>query len=339
MILELIDEAVASGARLRAACEILGLSVRAVERWRMADAGDDLRQGPKSRPKNKLSEHEVARILDVVNWPEYRNLSPKQIVPLLADKGRYLASEKTVYRILKAADQLKHRETSRPRRRHKPREHVAHGPLEVWSWDITYLKSAVRGEFYYLYLVLDVWSRKIVGWRVETVECMDLASVLIRSICDELGIDPDGLVLHSDNGGPMKGSTMLATMCALGIVASFSRPRVSDDNPYSEALFRTLKYRPWYPHHPFASLEEARAWVAAFVQWYNEEHLHSGIQFVTPAQRHHGLDVDILAHRHEVYKAARARNPERWTGKTRNWERPSTVILNPGPAHSARSGK
>ena len=145
------------------------------------------------------------------------------------------------------------------------------------------------------YTLVDVWSRKIVGWRVETTESMDYSSALIRSICDELGIDPDGLVLHSDNGGPMRGSTMLATLQRLGIVASFSRPRVSDDNPFSEALFRTMKYRPWYPDRPFNSIEEARAWVAQFVHWYNHEHLHSAIGYVTPASRHCGQDAELLA--------------------------------------------
>jgi len=210
-----------------------------------------------------------------------RSLSPKQIVPRLADKGVYIASESTTYRILAQADQLKHREPSKPRRPRRPAEHVAHGPLEVWSWDITYLRSPIRGMFYYLYMVIDVWSRKIVGWRVEETENMDYASMFIRSICDELEIDPNGLVLHSDNGGPMKGSTMLATLQNLGIVPSFSRPRVSDDNPYSEALFRTLKYRPRYPQGPFQSIDQARTWVQHFVSWYNNVHLHSAINFVT----------------------------------------------------------
>lgn len=332
MILGLIDEAIEAGARQRPACEILGLSKRTVERWRGQDIGDDQRQGPKTPPKNKLSEAERELVLEVVNSPEYRNLSPKQIVPQLADQGVYIASEKSIYRILAAADQLKHRESSQPRRHHKPREHVAYGPLEVWSWDITYLRSAVRGEFYYLYLVVDIWSRKIVGWRVEKTESMDYASEFIRAICDEFGVDPEGIVLHSDNGGPMKGSTMLATLQVLGIVASFSRPRVSDDNPYSEALFRTLKYRPWYPERPFESIDEARAWVCAFVDWYNNEHLHSAIGYVTPSDRHAGRDVEILTKRDEVYEQARQRHPERWSGATRNWDRVEVVKLNPDPA-------
>jgi putative transposase len=332
LILGLVDEAVQAGARQRCACELLGLTVRTLERWREQEDGDDRRQGPKTPPKNKLSEAEREVVLDVVNWPEYRNLSPKQIVPQLADKGEYIASESSIYRILREADQLQHRERSRPRSSHKPREHQAQGPLEVWSWDITYLRSAIRGEFYYLYLVVDIWSRKIVGWRVERVESMDYAADLIKSICAEIGLDPDGIVLHSDNGGPMKGSTMLATLQRLGIVASFSRPRVSDDNPYSEALFRTLKYRPWYPERPFPSLDEARAWVSSFVDWYNGEHLHSAIGYVTPNDRHAGRDVEILARRREVYEQARRRHPERWSGATRSWNRVEVVTLNPDAA-------
>ena len=162
----------------------------------------------------------------------------------------------------------------------------------------------MRGRFYYLYMVEDVWSRKIVGWEVHEEECVDLAAELVTRSCEMAGISREGLVLHSDNGGPMKGSTMLATLQHLGIVASFSRPQVSDDNPYSEALFRTLKYRPGYPRKPFESLAAARAWVAGFVAWYNTEHLHSGIGFVTPEDRHQGRDLAILEHRRKVYDAS-----------------------------------
>jgi hypothetical protein len=145
-----------------------------------------------------------------------------------------------------------------------------------------------------------------------------------------MGVDPEGLILHTDNGGPMKGSTMLATLQRLGIVPSFSRPKVSDDNPYSEALFRTLKYRPEYPGRPFDSLAEAREWVAGFVQWYNTVHLHSAICFVSPDDRHFGREHDLLKKRREVYEAARRRHPERWsTGKTRNWDPVRVVVLNP----------
>ncbi len=341
-ILGLVAEAVEAGARQQPACELIGLSERTLERWRAQAIGDDHRQGPKTTPGNKLSEAERKLVLEVVNSPEYRSLSPKQIVPRLADLGRYIASESTIYRILAEADQNAHREPSKPRKHHKPSVHMAYGPLEVFSWDITYLRSAVRGEYYYLYLVMDVWSRKIVGWRVEYTESMDYSSELITSICAELGVDPTGIVLHSDNGGPMKGSTMLATLQVLGIVASFSRPRVSDDNPFSEALFRTLKYRPWFPNRPFNSLDEARAWVSAFVVWYNGEHLHSAIGYVTPSDRHADRDVEILAKRREVFEQARQLHPERWSGAIRNLDRVEVVTLNPdaatnhtGEAHAA----
>ena len=199
------------------------------------------------------------------------------------------------------------------------------------SWDITYLRSLIRGQFFYLYLVEDVWSRKILGWQVHDVECNELAAALVERIKAEAGpgVDLRGWVLHSDNGGPMKGATMLATLQRLGVVPSFSRPSVSDDNPYIESLFRTLKYCPEYPSSGFASVEHARLWVAKFVTWYNTCHQHSGIGFVAPADRHAGDDIAILAARRDTYARARDRHPERWARHTREWKRPDTVILNP----------
>jgi putative transposase len=330
VIAKLIDDAAQAGARLERSCETMGITARTLQRWRsQGEQSMDRRFGPKTSPRNKLSAAERKKVLEAANWPEHRDLSPKQIVPRLADEGVYIASESTFYRILHEENALHHREPSRPRSVSRPREHVATGPCEVFSWDITYLRSAVRGAFHYLYLVEDVWSRKIVGWAVHDEESMDLASELINKTAMRLGRDPRGIVLHSDNGSPMKGSTMLATLQHLGIVPSFSRPSVSDDNPYSEALFRTLKYRPEYPRGAFKSIEAARKWVKDFVAWYNTEHLHSAISFVTPDDRHTGKDQAALAKRKRVYEAARERNPQRWSGKTRNWERIEVVKLNP----------
>lgn len=325
----MVDEAVKDGARAEKACEMLELSARTVERWRASGGGEDGRRGPKTPPANKLSEVERKRLLNVVNSPEHRDLSPKQIVPKLADDGIYIASESTVYRVLREEGQLAHRERSRPPVNNRPTALAATGPEQVWSWDITYLPSPVRGSFFYLYMVMDVWSRKIVGWEVHLEESMELSARMISRICAQNGIDESGLHLHSDNGGPMKGATMLATLQKLGIVASFSRPSVSDDNPFSEALFRTLKYRPEYPRKPFETLEAARAWVAGFVRWYNTEHLHSGIRFVTPDDRHFGREDGILARRKAIYETAKRRNPDRWSGETRNWKPIETVVLNP----------
>ena len=213
--------------------------------------------------------------------------------------------------------------------RKKPVEFVATKPNKIWSWDITYLKSEVRGVYFYLYLFLDVFSRKIVGWEVFDYESAEYSSQLFEEICLSNNVVNTGIVLHADNGGPMKGSTMLATMQRLGVIKSFSRAQVSDDNPYSESLFRTMKYRPGYPTKPFKDVEAAREWVQDFLQWYNTEHLHSEISFMSPESRHNGLDTEVLKKREEVYKAARAANPLRWSGQTRDWSRVAQVSLNP----------
>lgn len=329
MIVALLDEAVAHGARRRTACEVLGVSARMVERWQHSGKAEDARHGPKAAPGNKLSPGERSRILETVNSPRFRDVSPNQIVPFLADEGRYLGSESTVYRIMREEELLAHRGRAKAPERRGPNAHTAAGANQVWSWDITYLKSPVRGLFYYLYLIMDVWSRKIVGWDVQGMESAELAADLFSATCRAMAIDPTGIVLHADNGGPMKGSTMVATLERLGVLASYSRPGVSDDNPFSESLFRTMKYRPEYPDGPFADADAARRWVEGFVRWYNTEHLHSAIRFVTPADRHSGRDRAILACRRTVYATARAAHPERWTRGTRNWDQVVEVRLNP----------
>lgn len=329
MILKLIDEAIEDGARAEKATELVGISERTVQRWRLCSNGDR-RSGRRSEPSNKLSAEEREKVLEIANSQEFRDLSPKQIVPLLADKGRYVASESTFYRIMRAEGQVNHRESSRPATS-PPKGHVATAPCQVWSWDITYLKSVIRGQFFYLYLFMDVWSRKIVAAEVFSSESADHSAQLFADTCREYRIDPNSLVLHSDNGSPMKGSTMLATLQKLGVVPSFSRPRVSDDNPYSEAIFRTLKYRPEYPSRPFSSLDEAQNWVNTFVNWYNSKHLHSSISFVTPDDRHFGREAAILERRKHVYEKARRNNPNRWSRKTRNWEAVEEVCLNSNP--------
>lgn len=265
----------------------------------------------------------------------YAGLSPKQLVPQLADEGLYLASESTMYRLqrrrgLRTKKPLARREVARATTMHR-----ATKPHQVWSWDVTWLPTTVRGRFFYLHLALDVWSRRIVGWTVEDHESADTASAFITKSCREGGFDPKGLVLHSDNGAPMKGSTMLATLQRLGVVPSFSRPHVSDDNPYSEALFRTLKHTPAYPKALFDDIATARRWVARFVAWYNAEHRHSSIRFVTPNERHDGREHDVLARRHALYERARRANPERWSRGTRNWSPVGNVTLNPERAEKA----
>jgi len=329
VILGLLDEAVASGARFEIACETIGLAARTVQRWQYDLDGDDGRAGPKTKPRHALSREERDWIVALATSTKYRNLSIRQVVPLLADEGLYVASESSFYRVLHEEDLMAHRSSARPAAHNKPRACVATGPCQVWSWDITYLRAATRGTFYYLYLVLDIWSRKIVAWEVHDEESPDLASALVAKATAVESVAPGTLVLHSDNGGAMKGATMLATLQRLGIAASFSRPSVSDDNAACEALFRTLKYRPGYPRKPFASLVEARAWVATFVAWYNGEHLHSAIKYVAPNDRHEGRDIAILAARAVVYATAKRTTPRRWTGNTRDWTPVAIVTLNP----------
>lgn len=272
----------------------------------------------------------------VMTSSRYAGLSPKQLVPQLADEGLYLASESTMYR-------LQRRHGLRRVKRQIERSHVtrsttvhrAMGPNQVWSWDITWLPTVVRGRFLYLYLVMDVWSRRIVGWTVAGRESPDVAAELIQRICREGDVDPRGLVLHSDNGKPMRGATMVSTLQWLGIVPSFSRPHVSDDNPYSEALFRTLKHTPAYPRLPFVDADAAQRWVARFAAWYNGEHRHSAIRYVTPDERHFGREHNVLAGRRKLYAKARASNPERWSRAIRDWSPVGLVVLNPEPPQRA----
>jgi len=304
-----IDEAGIAGARVSRACEVLEISPRTLQRWREdgeVKADGRKQAGARREPANKLCEHERRQILDIANTPEFAHLPPSQIVPALADQGLYIASESSFYRVLREADQLAHRGKAKPSTRQRPR------------------------VFFYLYLIVDVFSRKIVGWEVYESESADWAAKVFRKAYLREGIAGDALVLHSDNGAPMKGATMLATLQRLGVMPSFSRPSVSDDNPYSEALFKTLKYHPGFPDKPFESLEEARTWVAGFEHWYNEIHHHSALRFVTPGQRHRGEETAILEQRHVLYEVAKAQRPERWSGPTRNWEPEEIVYLNPG---------
>ncbi len=266
----------------------------------------------------------------MLNSEEFKDLAPSQIVPRLADLGTYVASESTLYRLLRQAGQLVHRRVERaPQKRSKPRALAATQPDQIYCWDITYLPTQVRGLFFYLYLFVDIFSRKVVGWQVFDCESAHKAAALLEDICRRQGISANQITVHSDNGGPMKGQTMLAAMQRLGVAHSRSRPAVSNDNPYSEALFKTLKYRPQFPLKPFADLLQARRWVAELVHWYNDEHRHSAIRFVTPAQRHAQTDKALLQARAAVYEQARQKHPQRWSKKTRDWTFIDTVHLNP----------
>ena len=330
-----IHAAHAAGARLHLACEIAGIDVRTLQRWKAHEglvAGDGRPQAVRPVPAHALSEAERAELLRVANEPRFAAVPPARIVPMLADEGVYLGSESSMTRVLREQGQNSHRgRAKKPRAVRPPTTHVATAARQVWCWDMTYLPAAVIGMWFHLYLILDLYSRKIVGWEVHATDDSVHAAHLVRrtALAEGIATMLTKPVLHGDNGSTLKATTVLAMLYWLGVKPSYSRPRVSDDNAYAESLFRTAKYRPEFPAKGFADLDTARAWAAHFVDWYNHEHRHSGIRYVTPEQRHSGQDQLILAARHELYLKARERNPARWSGATRDWSPIGAVTLNP----------
>lgn len=319
-----IEQAHHEGARLAAACEFAGISVRTLQRWKAQDGlqtGDGRPTALRGTPGHALTPEERQRLLEVANEPRFADMPPARIVPALADEGVYLASESSFTRVLRQAGQNRHRSRAKaPRKVRPPTTHVATAPAQLWCWDLTYLPAQVLGRWFYLYLILDVFSRKIVGFEVHATDHADHAAHLVKRTALAEGIHAMAAkpVLHGDNGSTFKATTVLAMLHWLGIDPSYSRPRVSNDNPYVESLFRTAKYRPEFPAGGFVDLDHARGWAAEFVRWYNHAHRHSGIGYVTPAQRHAGTDRHILQARHELYLRARQSNPGRWSGETRN---------------------
>ena len=336
--ISLVDEAAAAGARREEACKLLGVRLRTLQRWRN-DSRDDGRKNNRFPVKNALSPEEIHHLIATACSPEFRDKSPRQIVPILAERGIYIASESTFYRVLRKFGLLKHRSNAKAPQRNKPEEYQATGPNQIWTWDISYLLSFEKGVFHYLYLITDIWDRSIVGWLIAEEQSGKLAEGLFREACLRENISPKQLVVHQDNGGPMTSVEFLALLNSWEILPSYSRPGICDDNAFSESLFRTLKYRPSYPGK-FKTIEDAREWMQGFVEWYHNEHRHSGIKFITPMQRREGKDKEILKIRKETYEKAKALHPERWSGDIRNWDRIDEVVLNPkSPKTERRSGQ
>jgi len=332
-ILALVDEAVVSGATYENACAVIGIASSTLRRWcpEGQAVSSDLRPTAlRPTPSNKFSDEERELITETCNRAEFASLPPSQIVPILADRGEYMGSESTIYRELKRTGQLNHRGRSKKRQSKKPaKTHIATGINQVWMMDVTWLPSRVKGQFFYLYMVEDLFSRFGVHWEVFEEEnsehtCQIIEQSMWREKC--LLSAP---VLHRDNGSVLKSQTVMQKIHDLGIRSSHSRPRVSNDNAFVESLFRTLKYSPSWPSQGFETITEARKWAARFMHWYDHEHKHSALQFVTPAQRHRGEDVAILEKRHELYEQKKREHPNRWSGHTRNWKRDSVMTLNP----------
>jgi transposase InsO family protein len=330
-----IKQACADGSRLAPACALAGIDTCTLRRWKAGDGsiqGDRRPDAERPVPSHALSEAERAQIVAVANEPRFAETTPARIVPALADEGIYIASESSFHRVLRAHDQMNRRGRAQsPRTSRPPTTHIATRPGDVWCWDVTFLPAQIQGCWFYFYLILDLYSRKIVGFEVHDTDSAEHAAHLARrtALAEGVHAKPMRPVLHGDNGATLKATTVLAMLHWLGIKPSYSRPRVSDDNAFAEALFRTAKYRPEFPPKGFTDLDAARQWTARFVQWYNHEHRHSSIRYVTPAQRHAGQDGRVLAARHAVYQDARQRNPQRWSGSTRDWTPVGIVTLNP----------
>jgi putative transposase len=266
-------------------------------------------------PPLALSAPERQRIVATLTSARFADLTPYTAYARLLDEDAiYLASVRTFYRVLAARGLIQERRNQLVHPAHVKPELIATAPNQVWSWDITRLRSTMKWRFFYLYVLLDIFSRYVVGWLVASAENAGLAGELIEQSCDNHGIERDTLTLHSDRGSPMRAKTTAELFVDLGVAASFSRPRVSNDNPFSEAQFKTLKYRPEFPEG-FESLEHARAHLRRFFAWYNDEHRHSGIGFMTPAAVHFGRAAAIDAQRRRVLQAAYAAHPKRFKGR------------------------
>jgi len=300
--------------------------LRTFQRW-TTECQADKRKGASKNVPRKLSTEERQKVIETCCGRQFRDLTPYEIVAILAENGEYIASERSFYRILNAENLLHHRSNSKPCSKiGKPDELKATGPDQVWCWDITFLRTPVYGLYYYCYMIKDIWTKEVVGWEIHDREDVELASDLFKKLRERRNLR--GIKLHSDNGNPMKGATMIMTLYTLGVLPSFSRPRVSNDNPYIESLFKTLKYTAGYPGQ-FKDIFHARAWMADFVNWYNTEHRHSAIGYVTPAQRKSGEHKEILKTRNKTMEQARQLHPERWGKRVRIWNATEEIFLNP----------
>jgi transposase InsO family protein len=321
----IIQEARDKGCTIKECCDCIEISTRTYIRWNKGLLMDK-RKGAKKRVALKLSDSDRQNIIRVCCEDRFIDLTPYCIIATLLDEGIYLGSASTFYRVLREAGLTKHRRKSHPGvAKTKPVELCASGPNQIYSWDITYLKTMVRGIYYFAYVVIDIWSRKIVCWEIHDRESSEIAAVMFKNMVTRLKLQ--GVTLRSDNGSPMKGGDILSMFYSLGIIPSYSRPRVSNDNPFSESLFKTIKYTAGYPSF-FESIDHAMEWFNGFVNWYNTEHKHSGIGYITPEQRHNGTGKLIMDNRNTVMKMAREKHPERWGNKLQTWKSEEYVYLN-----------
>ena len=310
-------------------CAALGVSRASVHRRLRPRVSTS----PRPTPARALDQGEKQRIVEVLCSERFVDRSPSEVVHTLLDEGCYLASERTMYRVLAERAEVRERRNQLSRPKHVRPELVARAPNDVWSWDITKLRTTVKWSYFYLYVLLDLFSRYVVGWMIARQENAALAKVLIEETVTKQEIEPATLVLHSDRGAPMTSKTLAQLLSDLDVARSFSRPHTSNDNPFSESQFRTAKYHPSFPGR-FGVLDEALGWGRSFFPWYNDEHHHSGIALLTPADVYFGRADAVLERRHEVLRAAHAAHPERFpNGPPKRQVLASATYINP-PEHS-----
>ena len=316
----------AQQAGVKPSCAALGVSRATLYRRQKPSTG---RQQPHPRPARALSDDERQAVLDVLDSPRFADRAPAEVFATLLDEEKYLCSERSMYRLLaerapvrERRNQLRHPEYAKP-------QLIATAPNQVWSWDITKLLGPAKWTYYYLYVLLDIFSRYVVGWMLAQRENANLAARLIEETCTKHGVEPQVLTLHSDRGSPMTAKCTAQLLADLGVIQSLSRPRVCDDNPYSEAQFKTLKYHPGFPSR-FDGQEDALAYCRTFLPWYNTEHRHGGIALLTPEDVHFGRAAEVLTRRQSALDDAFRIHPERFPrGRPMAQTLPTAVYINP----------
>lgn len=323
-VIGLIDEAMASGARQSKACVVIDLDERRLRNWRKS--GGDGRTGGYRAKDQALSAAEKDAIVEAFSAPDLKDLPPKQAFIRLLDRGVYLGSYSSFLRVLKEREVVGCKGHRNGTGNKKRPELAATAPNQIWCWDITWLESRTKGKYFYLYMIIDMYSRKVVGWTVAARENGGVAKALFARTLEAEGVSEDQLIVHSDNGKPMRSRTLRALYKLLSVAASYGRPHTSNDNAFAESLFATLKGRVAFPEY-FGSLEAAEAFCTEFFPWYNEEHQHSGLDYVTPSKVHAGAHLAIFAQRNARLEQQRLLHPKRHGGKPKIYGTPVTVRL------------
>lgn len=317
----------ASVTGIATACRVLGVARASL--YRLLNSRSAHSKARRPKPRRSLSQAEQAEVLEALHSKRFVDLAPPQVYATLLDEGQYLCSLRTMYRILNACGEVRERRNQLEHPPYAKPELLATRPNEVWSWDITKLRGPVKWTYFYLYVILDIFSRYAVGWMVARRESAALANRLIQDTYQKHAIEPWQLTVHADRGSSMRSKCVAMLLSDLGVTKTHTRPYTSNDNPYSESHFKTLKYRPEFPDR-FGSLEDARAFLRDFFTWYNTQHRHSGIALLTPETVHYGKTKEVVAARQQALNQAYERHPERFVRKPPQAPHlPEAVWINP----------